>query len=213
MMVRGIDKGQKPALLISEMQRAMADRTILDRVLSQQVEERGIIGNIARLADAFRAAGAPVVHCTLVPESDYRGFPVNCILTANLRKRNLLRRGQPGAEIVDGLTPKPGDVVSERLAGITGFHATELERTLRGYGVSTVVLAGVSTNIALPGMATEAVNRGFEVVIPEDCVAGGDVEGHEMSLSRHLLLLGAISTSGEVADAVGRQGWLGRAAS
>jgi nicotinamidase-related amidase len=206
-VVRGLDKGQKPALLISEMQRAMADRSILDRVLSQQVEERGIIGNIARLADEFRAAGAPVIHCTLVPESDYRGFPVTCVLMANLRKRNLLRRGEPGADIVAGLTPKAGDIVSERVAGLTGFHATELERVLRAHGVTTVVLTGVSTNIALPGMATEAVNRLFEVVIPEDCVAGGDVEGHEMSLRRHLLLMAAISDSKAVGEAVRRRGW------
>jgi nicotinamidase-related amidase len=190
------------------MQRAMADRSVQDRVLSQQVEERGIIPNIAALADVFRTAGAPVIHCTLVPESDYRGFPVNCVLMANLRKRNVLRRGEPGADIVAGLTPKPGDIVSERVAGLTGFHATELERVLRAHGVGTVVLTGVSTNIALPGMATEAINRLFEVVIPEDCVAGGDVEGHEMSLRRHLLLMAAISDSAAVADAVRRGGWL-----
>jgi nicotinamidase-related amidase len=207
-MVRGIDKRQKPALLISEMQRAMADRSVQDRVLSQQVEERGIIAKIAALADVFREAGAPVVHCTLVPDGDYRSFPANCVLTANVRKRNMLRRGEPGAEIVAGLAPHPGDIVSERAAGLTGFHATELERVLRAQGVSTVVLAGVSTNIALPGMATEAINRLFEVVIPEDCVAGGDVEGHEVSLRRHLLLLAAISDSAAVAEAVRRQAWL-----
>jgi isochorismate hydrolase len=150
-MVRGIDKRQKPALLISEMQRAMADRSVQDRVLSQQVEERGIIAKIAALANVFREAGAPVVHCTLVPDGDYRSFPANCVLTANVRKRNMLRRGEPGAEIVAGLAPHPGDIVSERAAGLTGFHATELERVLRAQGVSTVVLAGVSTNIAFPG--------------------------------------------------------------
>jgi nicotinamidase-related amidase len=207
-LVRGIGKGQKPALLISEMQRAMADRSIQDRILSQQVEERGIIPKIAALADVFREAGAPVIHCTLVPDSDYAGFPANCVLTANLRKRKLLRRGEVGAEIVAGLTPKTGDIVSERVAGLTGFHATELERVLRAHGVSTVVLTGVSTNIALPGMATEAINRLFEVVIPEDCVAGGDVQGHEVSLRSHLLLLAAISDSARIADAVRKRSWL-----
>ena len=43
---------------------------------------------------------------------------------------------------------------------------------LRSAGIRTVVLTGVSVNIAITGAAIEAVNRGYTVVIPTDCVAG-----------------------------------------
>ena len=206
-MVRGLDRGQKPALIISEMQRAMVDRTIEDRELSQQVEQRNIIPNTAALARKFRAAGAPVIHCTLVPHSEYEGFPVNCALWANLTRKGNLRAGQPGVDIVDGLAPQPGDIVSQRQAGLTGFHATELDRILRSLGVSTVVLAGVSTNIALMGLSIEAINRLYNVIIAEDCVAGGDVEGHEVNLRLHLRLLATITPSNTLTEALDARPW------
>jgi nicotinamidase-related amidase len=207
-MVRGLDGGQKPALIISEMQRAMVDRAIEDRELSRQVEQRNCIANIATLADSFRAAGAPVIHCTLVPHREYEGFPVNCALWANMTRKRILRAGEPGADIVEGLTPQPGDIVSQRQAGLTGFHATELDRILRSLGVSTVVLAGVSTNIALMGLSIEAVNRLYNVVIANDCVAGGDVEGHEVNLRLHLRLLATITPSEKVAEILDARPWL-----
>ena len=202
-MVRGLEKGQKPALLISEMQRAMADRSLQDRDLSQNIEARGIVPRIAFLADRFRAVGAPVVHCTLVPAAGFEGFPVNCAISANLRKRGLLQKGAPGADIIEALTPAPQDIVSERRSGMTAFHATELERILRGLGVSTVVLAGVSTNIALLGIAIEAVNRMFEVVVPRDCVSSGDAGGAgDTNLRVHFPLLGAVTDADSVAEAI-----------
>jgi nicotinamidase-related amidase len=105
------------------------------------------------------------------------------------------------------LGPEPGDIVCEREHGISGFHATELERILRSRGVQTVVLAGVSTNIALPTMAAEAVNRLFSVVFAEDCTSGATEESHASQLRLHLPLLGAIASSEAVAEAVRLRGW------
>ena len=91
--------------------------------------------------------------------------------------------------------------------GITGFHGTELESILRGLGVQTLVLAGVSTNIALPGMSTEAVNRGFNVVIPEDCTAGGTAESHAFQIRNHLPFLATISDAQSVGQVLREHLW------
>jgi nicotinamidase-related amidase len=76
------------------------------------------------------------------------------------------------ARVLPELGPDPRDVVAPRNHGLTIFHETGLDAQLRGAGVRTVVLTGVSVNIAITGAAIEAVNRGFTVVIPSDCVAG-----------------------------------------
>lgn len=209
-MIRGLEKGQKPALIISECQRSMIDPEIQDRELSRQAVSRGMVANIASLAEAFRAADAPVIHCTLVPATDYVDFPSNCAMWANLKRGGHLRRGQPGVDIIEGLTPQPQDIVSERRGGLSGFHATELERTLRALDVQTVVLTGVSTNLALMALAIEAVNRLFQVVLPEDCTAGGDLEGHDTQLRLHFPLLATVTRSASVAEAVALRGWSNR---
>lgn len=205
--MKGLDKAQKPALIISEMQNAMVSRAHEDRELARRVEQGGIVAQIARLAEDFRQAGAPVIHCTLVPSADYADFPVNCALWANLKRKRILYEGSSGAEIVEGLTPMPGDIVSQRRGGLSGFHATELERTLRALGVDTVVLTGVSTNLALTGLAIEAVNRLFQVVIPDDCVAGADEVGHTAQMGLHLPLLATIAKARDVSVAVAAAGW------
>jgi nicotinamidase-related amidase len=74
--------------------------------------------------------------------------------------------------IVPELGPDPRDVVAPRDHGLTVFHETGLDALLRGAGIRTVVLTGVSINIAITGAAIEAINRGYTVVIPSDCVAG-----------------------------------------
>jgi nicotinamidase-related amidase len=55
-------------------------------------------------------------------------------------------------------------------------------------------------NIALPGICTEAVNRGLNVIIPEDCTAGGTPETHQMQISMHLPFLATITDSAAVAQ-------------
>jgi nicotinamidase-related amidase len=205
--VNGLKKGEKPALVISECQRAMVDISFTDRTLAKIVEKRGMLANIAALAQVFREAGLPVVHATLVPPADLADFTVSCTLLANVRKLGDLRKGQPGADIVAALAPQPGDIVCERENGISGFHATELERQLRARGVQTVVLAGVSTNIALPTMAAEAVNRLFNVVFPEDCTSGATEDSHASQIELHLPLLGAVTTAAHVAEALRLRGW------
>ena len=82
------------------------------------------------------------------------------------------------------------------------FHGTELEWHLRGLGIQTCVMVGVSTSIALPGSANEAVARLLNTVIPEDCTAGGTTDSHEMQIRLHLPLLATVTSSEAVITAL-----------
>ena len=61
---------------------------------------------------------------------------------------------------------------------------------------------GVSTNFAVEGTVRGAVNRLFEVVVPEDCCASVPEEMHRFSIDRILALLGTISSSDAVVQAL-----------
>ena len=60
------------------------------------------------------------------------------------------------------------------------------------------MLSGVSTNIALPGAATEAVALGYNVVLAEDCAAGATPETHQMQITLHLPLLATVTDAASV---------------
>ncbi|MBB3860920.1 nicotinamidase-related amidase [Novosphingobium hassiacum] len=207
MRLNGLDKGQRPALLISEVQNGITNARYTFSPLVEQVEVRGIVARIAALADAFRAAGAPVIFCNIVPRADFKGFPVNCVLASQLKKGGKVMAGRVEALTHDDLPIMPGDIVMERSHGMAPFTGTELDAILRGEGVQTIVLCGVSTNIALPGASTEAIALGYSVVLAEDCTAGGTAETHQMQVSMHLPLLATIAPGEIVADYVAKQSW------
>lgn len=205
MTVRGLDAGQRAALVINECQNGVVNpRYATLKGLAEQADERGIVGRISVLADAFRATGLPVMHCTIVPRRDWAGMKINCLLLGSIRKDGRTVEGSPQVEIHPGLTPREGDFVLERRRGLTAFHGTELDPLLRNLGVETVVLVGVSTNIAVPGISIEAVNYGYQVVVPEDCVAGGTAETHDFMVRNVLPLLATVTTSADVAAALKR---------
>ncbi|SHN39887.1 cysteine hydrolase [Cryptosporangium aurantiacum] len=205
MAVRGLDRGQRPALVISECQNGITNLAYEQSPLIEQVTERGIIPRIDVLAGAFRAAGLPVIHVTIAAPPGFVGFRVNCALAARIAKQGKLVTGTPYAAVHDDLPLHDGDRVLERMHGMAPFTGTELDAVLRGHDVDTVVLAGVSTNIALPGAATEAVALGYEVVLVEDCTAGGTAESHQAQISLHLPLLATITHGAAVTAALGSE--------
>jgi nicotinamidase-related amidase len=173
-MMRGLSNGETVALIISECQRAMVDDEFRGQrdALARVVEDDGILPSIADLAENFRAMGHPVVHSWLRPRSDWSAFSVNCALSAVLKKTNTCREGTESVEPHPTVAPHDGDLTIQRRTGLTSFAGTDLDAQLRALGVQTVVLVGVSINVAVYGSTLEAVNRGYNVVIPTDCVAG-----------------------------------------
>jgi nicotinamidase-related amidase len=200
MQIRGLGAPESAALVISECQNGMTNlQYTTNRPLAEQVTARGMIPAIARLASGLRELDVPIVHVTVEAYSGYRGWASNCVLAGVFRKRPLTT-GSPAVAINPGISPQPHDFVITRHRGLTSFHGTELEYLLRNMGIQTVIIAGVSTNIAVTGSCLEAVNRGFQVVVPEDCTAGATAETHAFMMANIVPLLATVTTSGAILD-------------
>jgi nicotinamidase-related amidase len=161
-----------------------------------------ILPVIGRLARAARKAGVRVVHLTYVPVFDGRSTNRNTPLQQGIQAATSgWMAGGPGTQVVGEIGAEPGDLVLPRHSGMSPTHSTELFALLRNLGIRTVVLAGVSLNVAIPVATIELADEGFGVAIPRDAVAGTPAE-HAMSMLRHTLrLLAAITTSDEVVAA------------
>lgn len=202
-VVRGMEAGRRVALLVSEVQNAITNPAYRDNALVSQVESRQIVPKINALTAAFRAAHRPVVFCTIAARTaDFSDFVVNCALAAGIRRNGQLVSGTEPAAIHDDIVVDPTDIISHRTHGMAPFTGTSLDATLRGLGVDTIVLCGVSTNIALPGAATEAVAYGYNVVLAEDCTAGATAETHEMQVRMHLPRLATVTDSASILAAL-----------
>ncbi len=177
------------ALVLQECQRGViGDRSVLPEVAA--AARTSLIPSLVRLVPAARAAGVRVVHCLAVPRPDGFGRNTNARLFAALGKS----RGpvDPAAgEPIPEVAPMDADVVLTRRQGLSPFAHSELDPLLRNAGIRTIVAAGVSVNVALLNLAFDAVNAGYQVVMPRDAIAGVP-EDYVDAVVAHTL--GAIAT-------------------
>ena len=76
------------------------------------------------------------------------------------------------ADIVAQLGPAPGDPVVS--SGVDKFFNTDLDAILKSHGIQTVIVTGTVANGAVLFTASGAALRGYKVVVPVDCMPGGD---------------------------------------
>jgi nicotinamidase-related amidase len=169
--------------------------------LADAVERHGTIDHVARLLTAARRARVPAVHCTVARRADGGGAAVNCRLLAATKRGEPLLPGSPRQAVVAALAPAEGDYVVTRLHGLSPFHGTELDQILRNLGVGTVVATGVSVNVGILGLTLEAVNAGYQVVIPREAVTGTPDDYVEAVLEHTLGLLATVTSVAEVLEA------------
>jgi len=91
--------------------------------------------------------------------------------------------GDPGAEVIGALEPKPGprELVSPKRA-YGAFDGTGLDEQLRALGVDEVVIAGQHTGICVRHSSYGALIRGYGITVPRDAVCGFEGTDEEEAL-------------------------------
>ncbi len=169
--------------------------------LSEAVARHGTVAQIARVLAAARRVKAPVFYLTASRRPDAAGSKANCLLLAVGRKGEPLVPGSARHAVVRDLAPVDGDFVVNRLHGVTPFHNTELDQLLRNLGITTVVATGVSVNVGITGLTMEAVNCGYQVVLPRQAVTGTPDDYVEGVLANTLRLLATVTSVDDVVAA------------
>jgi nicotinamidase-related amidase len=182
---------ERTALLTVEVQEVTVGEHSAVPPLAKAVRAAGVLDRIAALARAARAVGIPVIHCTAESRTDRVGGNRNARLFALARKGSV----DPARFAVHhGVGVEPSDLVLPRLHGVSPMTGTSVDPILRNLGVTTIVATGVSVNVALMGLAFEAVNLGYQLVLPRDAVAGVD-EAYVDAVFEHTLSLVATVTN------------------
>ena len=154
--------------------------------------------NITRMLPIARAAGVRVVHCTVQRRPDGLGANHNAKIFAIGRGEVNILPGTPGAAVLPELGPEPTDLVLSRWHGVGPMGGTDLDAVLRNLGVSTIVVVGVSLNIAIPNIVMDAVNAAYRVIVPRDAVAGIPTEYGNAIIDNTLSLLATITSTDDL---------------
>jgi len=185
-------------LLTQECQRGVIGPESALPALAEAARQR-LIPNVAALATAARAAGVRVIHCLAGSRPDGFGRNTNARLFGGTKKatvRNFVGTAQ--VSVVPEIGVADDDVVLTRMQGVSPFAHSELDPILRNAGIRTIVATGVSVNVALLALAFEAVNAGYQVVMPRDAVAGFPEAYVEAVFQNSLGLVATLTTTAEL---------------
>ena len=93
----------------------------------------------------------------------------------------ILVQGEPGHDLVRELYPIPGEPVIDK-PGKGAFYATDLHSILQHRGMKHLIVTGVTTEVCVNTTVREANDRGYDCIVPEDCVGSYFPEFQEAGL-------------------------------
>ncbi|MGG8406495.1 cysteine hydrolase [Streptomyces sp. 12297] len=167
--------------------------------LAKEAQASGMLDRVAGLVRAAHLAGVQVVHAVAERRPDGRGANSNARLfraAGRLPVQQLT--GSPAVRIADPVEVADQDLVVRRLHGLSPMAGTDLDPLLRNLGCRTLVVTGVSSNVAIPNTVFDAVNLGYTVVVPADAIAGVPAEYTPQVVRNSLALVATITTADEV---------------
>lgn len=165
-----------------------------DSILPQlAADTKDLVAGLSRLLKGAREAGVLVVQATFEGTFGARELGTAPLWRVTGPASSAWGPGHPATQVVPELFD-PTDLVLPRHHGLSATCNTELLPVLRGRGIRTLVLAGVSLNVALPLTAGEAEQEGFRVVVPRDAVGASPAEYGEQVLRHTMSKLGKVVT-------------------
>ena len=124
-----------------------------------------------QLVAAARAANVPIIFSRYVYQKDYvdggivvrEFFPV-------FRSVGALKEGTDDIEVVPSLSPLPGDLLVDKNRP-SAFFGTRLDSYLKGLGVDSLVVCGITANVCVETTVRDAMQRDYKIWVPREAVA------------------------------------------
>jgi nicotinamidase-related amidase len=134
------------------------------------------------LAGAARSAGMMVIWTRYCLRPDYRdGGWYTRELRPNIRANESLRSDKADSQLWHEIALGEHDIVIDK-PRMSSFYATSLEAILRGEGISTLYIGGVTTSMCVESTVRDASQRDYRTYVVVDACADWAQERHQPSL-------------------------------
>ena len=161
----------KPAIIVVDM---VKDNFKEGSRLSITREGKTIMPNLRRVLEEGRKRGVPIIFaCDSYLKEDF-------IFKGKMKPHSL--RGTTGSEVADELGREPSDIYLPKRR-FSAFFKTDLDQTLRVYGIDTIVVTGLTTEFCVLTTAMDGLCHDFSVILLEDCTASSSKGRHEACLN------------------------------
>ena len=156
-----------------------------------------VVKQCARLADAVRKAGGTVVYVHVL---------LHEILNLPADKPSMPPGAPPPPASASEIVPEAGVtaqdvIVVKRQRG--AFYGTDLDQQLRRRAISTIIMAGIATNVGVESTARVAFDMGYHLVFAEDAMSTMSVEMQEFAVKQIFPTMGHVRSSDQILKALG----------
>lgn len=145
------------------------------------IKENAVIKKVNQVISFARQNKIPVVFVKVGFSADYIECPTNSPIFSKAKEFQALKLNSWGTEFDKNLNRLPTDltIIKHR---VSAFYATSLEAFLHANKIQTLIIAGVSTDMAVQSTARDAHDRDYNVTIISDACAAASSEMHENTL-------------------------------
>jgi gluconolactonase len=161
-----------------------------------------VVENIRRVADIARARGVMIIHVWFVVEPGAPGMTLNAPLFEGLVDAQAMVRGSWGAAPVIGLEPQGGDLVVEKMR-MSAWEGTRLETLLKSGKRDMIINTGAWTNMSVEHTARTGADKGYFMIVPEDCCSTMNADWHNASINFALQNVSIVTNADAVIAALG----------
>jgi biuret amidohydrolase len=170
---------EQTALLMIDMQRDFIEHGGFGQSLGNDVTHlQSIIPVAEQLLQWARQQGMVVVHTKECHRPDLSDLPIAKKNRGSPDLRigdpgpmgRLLVDGELGSDFIEPMQPLPGEIVISK-PGKGAFYATDLQAQLNKYGIRSLIVAGVTTEVCVQTSMREANDRGYECLLISDATA------------------------------------------
>lgn len=191
------------ALMIIDMQRDFCDPSGYMHTRGGDVGlARAIVPRIIAVREACWKAGIAVIYTREGHRPNLSDLPRSKRLKTALAGAEigspgplgrLLIRGEHGWDFIDELQPGDAEIVVDK-AGTGSFHGTDLHDILKNKKVENLIITGVTTGVCINSTVREAADRGYNVLVLDDCCAEPDQQTHDIAIQLLKIEGGYLST-------------------
>ncbi|MEV5609967.1 cysteine hydrolase [Streptomyces sp. NPDC052225] len=167
--------------------------------LAKEARSSGALARIARLVAAAHESGVQVMHAVAERRPDGRGANRNGRLFRAAERLPVQQlSGSKAVRIAPPIEVADEDIVVRRLHGLSPIAGTDVDPLLRNLGCRTLLVTGVSANVAIPNAVFDAVNLGYTVAVPRDAIAGVPSDYTPAMIRNTLALVATVTTAQDV---------------
>lgn len=154
-------------------------------ILSRLGDPDVLLARAAAAIAVLRRAGAQIGYVRVAfTDADYDAVPATSTTAATVAASGAaFHSDSPATAVHDRVAPEAGDLVV-RKTRVGAFSTTDLDEQLRGRGVDTLILAGISTSGVVLSTVRDAADRDYRVFVLADACADSQPDVHDFLTTR-----------------------------